>query len=397
MPTIRTPALRRPTLAVAALLLAACAQGGGSPAAFSARDSAGIRLTMAPTPETSDSTPWSLAFTVGAAGDSPEYPFDAVAGIVLRNDGSLVVADGGSRQLLFFDATGQFVRAVGRSGRGPGEFAGEIELLPYRRDSLLVWEFGRRQLTVLDRDGQVGRIAAITVAEPNPFVIGAWPDGSLLVGSRHLRLSPGANADSVTLQRLTPDVRPFPVQGWFRTGVVHFQMTGSGPVVDNHPFMPAASVAVGEGGFVVASGEVAMVQAIDPAGRLTARHWWGHETGPLEPGEVAAWKQRDLGNQANEATRAVREAWLADLELPERAPATSGVRLATDGARWVQRFALAASPSRYDRLAPDGRWLETVVIPAEFVLWAATSDLAVGVRRDTEGVERVAVFRRPAS
>lgn len=378
------------------VLLGACSGPGLNPSAFRARDSAGIRLTEARAPESPDSVAWQLALAIGVGEGGQEYPFDNIAGIVLRPDGSLVVADGGTRQLLFFDADGILTKAVGRSGSGPGEFAGEIELLPYRWDSLLVWEFGRRQLTILDRDGQVGRSVAITTAEPNPFLIGAWPDGSLLVGSRHLRLAPGANADSVTLQRLTPDARPFPVQGWFRTGVVHFQVTASGPVVDNHPFMPAAAVAVGEGGFVVASGETAVLQEIDPAGRLAARHSWALEASPLDREAVDAWKRADLADQPGNAERSVRGAWLEDLVLPDRAPATAGLGIATDGVRWVRRFELRSSVSRYDRLAADGRWLETVTIPADFELHAATADAAVGIRRDAEGVERVVVYRRPA-
>jgi len=377
------------------VLVGACSGPGLSPTAFRARDSAGIRLTEARIPESADSAAWQLALAVGVGEGDQEYPFEDIAGIVLRPDGSLVVADGGTRQLLFFDAAGRLTQAVGRSGRGPGEFAGEIELFPYHRDSLLVWEFGRRQLTILDRDGRLGRSVAITTAEPNPFVIGAWPDGSILVGSRHLRLAPGANADSVTLQRLTPDARPFPVQGWFRTGIVHFQMTARGPVVDNHPFMPAAAVAVGEGGFVVASGEAAVLQEIDPAGRLAARHSWALEAGSLDPGAVDAWKRADLAGQSGNAVRGVRGAWLEDLVLPDRAPATAGLRIASDGARWVRRFELGSDASRYDRLAADGRWLETVRIPADFELHAATADAAVGIQRDGEGVERVSVFRRP--
>jgi len=59
--------------------------------------------------------------------------------------GELAVADGES--LVIFDAQGQFIRRVGRKGRGPGEFVRIHGLWFANRDSLLIWDGVQRRLT----------------------------------------------------------------------------------------------------------------------------------------------------------------------------------------------------------------------------------------------------------
>jgi hypothetical protein len=376
-------------------LLTGCGEGTDQAPTVMVRDSAGIRLSEASRPETIDSTPWAQALLIGREDAGPEYRFDEIAGLVLRSDGSLVVANGGTQEIRFFDAQGAYQHSVGRAGSGPGEYSRTIRLLPYTRDSLLVWDFTRRQVTVLDRDGGLARSFAITEAEPNPGIVGAYPDGTLLVGSRHLRLAPGDNADSVVFQRLAPDGRSRGSIGWFRTSIIHFQMTDAGPVIDDHPFIPRADVAVVEGGFVVALGDRAVLQRVDLTGRLAAEHRWAVPATPLDPGAVATWTQDDLARQSSDAARARRQAWLDDLAMPANAPVISQVRIATDATRWIRRFSLHPAAAEFDLLAADGRWLRTVSLPATFELLAATATAAAGILRDADGVERVAVYRHP--
>jgi 6-bladed beta-propeller len=68
-------------------------------------------LRLAPTP----------ALVIGIQG-GPMYEFDRVAGSARLHDGRIVVADGGSSSLRFFDSTGIFLKSVGGRGAGPGEF-----------------------------------------------------------------------------------------------------------------------------------------------------------------------------------------------------------------------------------------------------------------------------------
>jgi hypothetical protein len=60
-------------------------------------------------------------------------------GTLMADDGGLLVADDSRLQILRFDRNGAFVGAIGRAGRGPGEFQ-SIQLLDVRSDTITVYD-----------------------------------------------------------------------------------------------------------------------------------------------------------------------------------------------------------------------------------------------------------------
>ncbi len=61
-------------------------------------------------------------FSIGAVDGAPEYAFGQIAAIVPSHDGGFFVCDFSDRVLRQYDSAGVFVRNVGRSGAGPGEY-----------------------------------------------------------------------------------------------------------------------------------------------------------------------------------------------------------------------------------------------------------------------------------
>ncbi len=57
-----------------------------------------------------------------AADIRPEEGFSGVVGAGFLPDGSIIVGDAGRRSLHLFTSAGRYVKSVGRSGKGPGEF-----------------------------------------------------------------------------------------------------------------------------------------------------------------------------------------------------------------------------------------------------------------------------------
>jgi hypothetical protein len=84
-------------------------------------------------------------------GDEP-YQLYRVSSSARLPDEGVVVANTGSGELRFFDATGRFVRAVGRRGDGPGEWRGPDRVRLTGPDSLLVLDtqLGRRDIVTVD-------------------------------------------------------------------------------------------------------------------------------------------------------------------------------------------------------------------------------------------------------
>jgi hypothetical protein len=111
------------------------ALGACSLLAQTVRDSAGIRIVENRQPSAGPEGGRRLApapaLVIGTR-TGEMYELSGVAGAARLSGGTIVVADGGSRQLRFFDSTGAFIRAVGGPGDGPGEFR---ELLTFARDS----------------------------------------------------------------------------------------------------------------------------------------------------------------------------------------------------------------------------------------------------------------------
>jgi hypothetical protein len=100
---------------------------------------------------------WTLstdpALEIGVReGDDP-YQFDRATGSALLADGRVVVLDGGSREIRFFDADGVFLVAVGGEGEGPGEFRTPTRLRRTLGDSIQIWDARMARLSFFDLHG----------------------------------------------------------------------------------------------------------------------------------------------------------------------------------------------------------------------------------------------------
>lgn len=77
-----------------------------------------------------------------------------VSDALLLPGGGLLIANSGTSELRRFAENGDFVRAFGRGGQGPGEFSGQPLYLQLESpDSLVVFDAGNRRLTSLDSAG----------------------------------------------------------------------------------------------------------------------------------------------------------------------------------------------------------------------------------------------------
>jgi hypothetical protein len=117
---------REPGLLLIVLSFAVGCGAGERPQAHTSRDSAGVTIVENRRGAWGRRDSWRLSQTplldIGVCEGDPSYElFDAHSSVRLT-DGTIVVANGGTQELRWYDATGTFVRSVGRSGGGPGEF-----------------------------------------------------------------------------------------------------------------------------------------------------------------------------------------------------------------------------------------------------------------------------------
>lgn len=102
---------------------------------------------------------WALdgspVLAVGDTEDSDTAVFGRITDVRLLPNGALAVADGGASAVLLFDSTGAPLGKVGRRGRGPGEFAGQISLARLADDAVAVWDPPQSRWSAVRVDGTV--------------------------------------------------------------------------------------------------------------------------------------------------------------------------------------------------------------------------------------------------
>jgi hypothetical protein len=121
------------------LLLAACARPDGGSAGVAERDSAGVRIVEVRVDSAGLERRWGMEavpeLTTDSADGGRGIELFRVNGIRRLDDGRLLIANGGSSELILVDPRTRSVRRYGRSGRGPGEFVGMAGLWAGRGDT----------------------------------------------------------------------------------------------------------------------------------------------------------------------------------------------------------------------------------------------------------------------
>ena len=166
--------------------------------AYSVRDSAGITIVESPRPAPDSRLGWkvsdqpTLAIQTLETEDGPQlYQVQAATRLP---DGRIVVANGGSNELLVFEGTGSYQAAWAGQGEGPGEFTDLSGLGRLAGDSLIATDALQGRVSVFDYEGNHGRTTKLE-GDPGPFMrilgagqvpyvmIGVLPEGTLFTKS----------------------------------------------------------------------------------------------------------------------------------------------------------------------------------------------------------------------
>jgi predicted acylesterase/phospholipase RssA len=153
-------------------LLAACGSDGGEHAdaprsVVEVYDSAGVRIVVNHA-DTAFLPLWTVdtvpVFRAGHHLDDMHHQFVQIEDARLLSNGRVVVSDVRTHELRLFDSDGGFLRLLGRSGEGPGEFRGIRDLAVLPGDSIMAWDMISARLTFFDPDGEL----VVRVARPEP-------------------------------------------------------------------------------------------------------------------------------------------------------------------------------------------------------------------------------------
>ncbi len=162
----RAAALVTGTAFVGSGILASCGDAGSDPRPktgmpqHGVRDSAGISIAENPRRASDSRLGWTVGteplISIGTAEATQDFQLHGVEDATRLADGRIVVANGGSNELLVFDTTGQYLAAWGGDGEGPGEFTDLNRVRPWARDSLIADDPEQGRISAFDLEGNHG-------------------------------------------------------------------------------------------------------------------------------------------------------------------------------------------------------------------------------------------------
>ena len=338
----------------------------------------------------------------GADGEGPEE-LAGVLGVARLTDGRVVIADGGSTELRVFSPTGEFVRAIGRKGLGPGEFDG-IHFMIRSADTLVVHDRQSR-LQIYLADGTLLR------SYPRPIFqgrgISSWPgvlsDGSgVVLGSDPVTDSVSDRSTATSSLGIRPpgrnEARAFAKIPVFE----RVRLNGRQVAL----FLGAVS-RVAVMGERVCSGYAIRweIQCFDRTGRLISRTSREVKPGSVTDADKETFRKGYRAANKTQPPDRVNAA-LQQIQFAEHRSAFGRFVASPTGELWVGEFVVLESfvpgrrgtvipdrPTTWSVLGKDGAWVADVTLPTRFSLLDAGRDYVAGIELDSDDVESVVVYR----
>lgn len=374
------------------ILLAAC--GDHTPAGSTTvrRDSAGIRIV--------DTGAGTDAVPVLRPGDHPVWRvgwqeggtlFERIEAGLLLPDGSSVGLDGGrTLRGVVISRTGSVQAILGGRGEGPGEFRHVDAVVRVGRDTVGIQGSRSRRLSLFRPEGRrVGEVDLGPLA--NLTVLAADSAGGMYLGMP-LRLVMGRRYDTpwkgVPLVRFDRQTGRADTLGWHDWD--QSLRFGGASLVKSQGFN-----AVSIGPFLVARGDRAEPEWIDPSAGLVRIVRWAARPRPLTDADrarVESGFRTEMGRYPG-ASSVMPQVFAA---LTGPLPVIGGLIATRDGEVWVQEYRLPDTddPVRYHVLTSTGEWKERVDVGRgdRLRVLDALGGLVLVSEQNDLGVESVAVY-----
>lgn len=409
--------LRLTAVLSSVLLFAACAgDGREADSGPTVRDSAGIRIVEHVSSRAGGG--WGIAAEpaaeIGLVDGEAAHQLNGVVGATRLRDGTIVIADGGSRELRFFDGAGRHIRSVAGEGGGPGELRRLRALGRITADTLIAADQLPGMLAWFRSDGSlIEETTTELFSRDAPLILS---DASLLLPF-YESATFGAEVELFAVGRREADA-----DGLFRPQFRLVRVHRGGLEADTFGTFSAGELfrneVGGELGFVrqrpysrhtlYAAGSDHVVVAFngDPAFR-TYRLDGTLESIVRFPGSAVAVEPADLDAardtllpRVNPIRRAAFERWFAEVPVPQTKSMVGAVRIDALGDIWVlQPPAASAETERWHVFSEDGDALGSVDVPAHSLALEIGADYFLGLWRTDLDVEYIRLYplTRPAT
>ena len=372
-------------------------------------------------PEVDSRLGWAVAaepdVTIGTRDGSGAFQLYRVRDATRLADGRIVVANGGSNELLVFSAHGGYVGAWGGRGEGPGEFESLALVRPWGPDSLIAADSENGRISVFGLDGRHGstkslrgerasfKLALTAGSGRGPVggasalgvhvAVGVLPDGMLLTRDTRGYGAEGSWRDDGLYAVMGPDGSSRVSLGEF-PGPEHYSesyMEGNTVYVTplRLPFGRTTLTTVWGDLAAIGRNETYEIRAYRSDGSLVRIVRRDHVVrSPTKDEQDAAFRDQfaELADDDRETTMKIA----VNAPVVESFPAYSSLRGDALGHLWVAEFKLP--DARYEGTLwtvfdPDGSALGFAETPDGFRVFEIGADYILGRTIDELGVEYV--------
>lgn len=389
------------------LLISSLTSGGCTPDASyhgpSVRDSAGIAIVENLAPQWAAGEEWRVPpepiLDLGVMDGEPEYQFFEIAGAVHMPDGRIAVANSGTSEIRFYDPEGGFLNSSGGKGSGPGEFEDLFFLRKIVGDSLMVYDWRNRRVSVLSSHGEFARsfeLTVLTTAGGFPVVAEPFPDGDLLLatdmfGASEMAVT-GTRRDSALYYIVDPEGGSAASLGAFPGGESYQTTDGENWVGGGLVFGRFGYAAVSGPGFYYGSSDRFEIEYRDKAGDLLRLVRLEHDNLPVTQADIDRYVS-DRMARARPERRQIYQTMFERMPFPGTMPAYGEFRVDADGNLWVEEVRRPGDDQpRWKVFDPDGRYLGAVETPPRFQIFEVGSDFLLGRWRDDLDVEHLRMY-----
>ncbi len=393
-----------------ATLFVTTACGGEPPKPPVVRDSAGVTIVENFDPTWSGGEAWSLSgqpiLAIGDSSRGEDYVLERVVGALRMPDGSVVVGNGGTQQLRWYDSTGTHLFTAGRGGRDGSRFSYLQWLGRFGEEAVLAYDGTHLRTTIIANDGTLLHSGSLIItfrAQPGD-VRGLFADSTLLVvrGAGHWVRSMQGEPDAPQGLRRAPTIAfrydhddgryintigTFPgSERIFRTGrtqIVH---------VDPRPFGKNAVLAASGEDLYAGTQDSYEISVVHNSDSLAALIRLNRPKQPVTQEHIDRYKSARLAN-VHPREREHREARLDSLPYPDWMPAYSTILVDTEGNLWVSDYRpFGLQQPVWTVFDPSHRVLGTVETPLRLTIHDVGPDYVLGRWREPSGAESVRIY-----
>lgn len=358
-------------------------------------DSAGVEIIEHSVARLSSLPSWRLpdapSLEIGATDGPEEYLFHEISGGMILPGDTVLVVNGGSSEIRFYDPQGRFLRKSGGRGEGPGEFLFPSGVWTIG-DSLAFWDSGTDRVSFFDRTGQFLRLSVPEQRTGTSELLGMFFDGTFLIQSR--RYGGGNDAFNPMILELTW----FDSRGGFLDSLPEHPhsltgLLGESGLIGGPLFGLQTSTAADAQSYWIGSGQEPAVLRYTRDGQLAQIIRWPDGERMVSQDEVDSYFE-NLLLRLGEDRRGRIEVLRRSMPVAEQFPVFESLRPARNGNLWIKLYRRPSDegPDHWLILDSRGELAAKLEMPKEMRILEIGEDYVAVVRENELGVEHFAVY-----